>query len=327
MSDNKLNYIQIGDQTYDIGGSGSSASGGYPVVTVENNFNIEAQPNTFYNIKNSPDNEVNINFKDEEFGGDGSKIFVFYTDVERLKNELGEEVDMYTEIAVMLASTGCTIVPNSEHNGFKYEIFFNPSLLEQAMLSDMRFFISDIPTSDLQDTSSSVNILVLGNDPDETMTRRIPFIYTINKDIDYIAWYGMPIGSDGPSIQMPVIFTQEIGYDGEQYSYQGFISSEIMVVPCTLYTTVEYTKADKVFVEASLGGSTNDMIEVPITVQANKGLTMPDEVKEFVFNLKSPANIVLSHPVSWNNGNIPDFTKAGTYTLSILNGVGCYTFI
>lgn len=51
------------------GQTGSSFSGGYPVVTVENDFNIEAQPNTFYNIKNSPDNEVNINFKDEEFGG------------------------------------------------------------------------------------------------------------------------------------------------------------------------------------------------------------------------------------------------------------------
>jgi hypothetical protein len=30
-------------------------SGGYPVVTVENDFNIEAQPNTFYNIKNEAD--------------------------------------------------------------------------------------------------------------------------------------------------------------------------------------------------------------------------------------------------------------------------------
>jgi hypothetical protein len=37
------------------GNTPTSISGGYPVVTVEDNFNIEAQSNTFYNIKNTPD--------------------------------------------------------------------------------------------------------------------------------------------------------------------------------------------------------------------------------------------------------------------------------
>jgi hypothetical protein len=96
-----------------------------------------------------------------------------------------------------------------------------------------------------------------------------------------------------------------------------------VLFPCTLYTQVEYTKADKVLIEVSDG----EIDEFPMIVQSNKVLTMPDEIKEFVFNLKSPANIVLSHPVSWNNDNTPDFTKSGTYTLSILNGVGCYTFV
>ena len=307
------------------GQAGSSFSGGYPVVTVENDFNIEAQPNTFYNIKNSPDNEVNINFKDKEFGGEGGKILVFYTDIERLTNELGDE---RVQMLILLTGIGCTIVPNSEHEGFKYEVFLNPLVLEIFNLSEMRIFISDIPTSDLQDTSSSVNMLILGDKPDDVFTQRIPFIYTINKDIDYIAWYDMPIAGIG-SVQFPVIFTQETGYDGEQYSYQGFIAQDVCLVPCTLYTQVEYTKAEKVdtVVVELPNGSTDEVAELPITVQANKELTMSDEVKEFVFNLKSPANIVLSHPVSWNNDNTPDFTKSGTYTLSILNGVGCYTFI
>lgn len=327
MSDNKLNFIQVGDQTYNIGGSGSSATGGYPVVTVEDNFNIEAQPNTFYNIRNTPDNEVNISFKDEEFGGEGGKILVFYTDVERLSNELGDDIDTYTQIAVSLSGTGCTLIPNSEHEGFKYEAFFNPVLVEMIGLSEIRFFISDIPTSDLQDTSSSINILILSNGSDEGTTLRLPFIYTINKDIDYIAWYDMPMGSDsGASVQVPIIFYQEVGNDGEVYNYQGFALLGETVMPCLLFTQVEYTKADKVVVTAS-DISTGESTELPMIVQANKELTMPDEIKEFVFNLKSPANIVLSHPVSWNNNNTPDFTKTGTYTLSILNGVGCYTFI
>jgi hypothetical protein len=52
------------------------------------------------------------------------------------------------------------------------------------------------------------------------MTITLPYTYAINKDIDYIAWYDIPMGSDGgASIQLPIVFTQEIGYDGEYYSY------------------------------------------------------------------------------------------------------------
>jgi hypothetical protein len=52
-------------------------------------------------------------------------------------------------MTIAIASAGCTLTPNSEHEGFKYEVFFNPVLLELASLSETRFFISDIPTSDL----------------------------------------------------------------------------------------------------------------------------------------------------------------------------------
>lgn len=325
MSDNKLNFIQVGDQTYNIGGSGSS--GGYPVVTVENDFNIEAQPNTFYNIKNTPDSEVNISFKDEEFGGEGGKILVFYTDMER-----AQDLDDLQYEVISILSFGISVTPNSEYEGFKYKGTFNPVILQMVpALADAQFFISDIPTDNLQDETSSIDILaiadVLGAEP---MTVTLPYTYAINKDIDYIAWCDMPMGSDGgESVKVPIIFTKEIGYDGEVYSYQGFIGDAEGILPCTLYTQVEYTKADKVdkvVIEAP-DGSTSEVTELPITIQVNKELTMPDEIKEFVFNLKSPANIVLSHPVSWNNDNTPDFTKSGTYTLSILNGVGCYTFV
>lgn len=36
--------------------------GGYPVVIVEGNFNIEAKANVFYDIKNNADNDINITF-------------------------------------------------------------------------------------------------------------------------------------------------------------------------------------------------------------------------------------------------------------------------
>jgi hypothetical protein len=60
MSNTALNYIQVGDQTYNIGGTGGSTNGGYPIVTVEDNFNITAEPNTFYDIRNTEDTVINI---------------------------------------------------------------------------------------------------------------------------------------------------------------------------------------------------------------------------------------------------------------------------
>lgn len=142
MSDTKLNYIQIGDQTYNIGGSGGSV-GGYPVVTIEDDFNIEAEPNTFYNIKNNADSEISINFKD--------------------------------------------------------------------------------------------------------------------------------------------------GY--------------------------------------SIEGSTISDRESTIEIEPNVSLPSSDIANEFVFNINSPANIIFNKEIKWNNDNIPDLTGEGVCTISIVNGVGCYTFV
>lgn len=48
---------------------------------------------------------------------------------------------------------------------------------------------------------------------------------------------------------------------------------------------------------------------------------------EFIFNIHSPANISFDKEIKWNNDGEPDLTQIGIYTISILNGVGCYTFV
>lgn len=50
-------------------------------------------------------------------------------------------------------------------------------------------------------------------------------------------------------------------------------------------------------------------------------------VNEFVFNINSPANITFNKEIKWNNDEEPDLTQEGMYTISIVNGVGCYTFV
>lgn len=50
-------------------------------------------------------------------------------------------------------------------------------------------------------------------------------------------------------------------------------------------------------------------------------------VNEFIFNINSPANISFDKEIKWNNNEEPDLTQIGVYTISIVNGVGCYTFV
>lgn len=52
-----------------------------------------------------------------------------------------------------------------------------------------------------------------------------------------------------------------------------------------------------------------------------------DIIGEYVFNINSPANISFDKEIKWNNDNTPDLTQEGIYTISIVNDVGCYTFV
>lgn len=60
---------------------------------------------------------------------------------------------------------------------------------------------------------------------------------------------------------------------------------------------------------------------------ANEEFYARTVVNEFVFNINSPANIIFNEEIKWNNDNTPDLTKTGIYTISIVNGIGCYTFV
>jgi hypothetical protein len=64
-----------------------------------------------------------------------------------------------------------------------------------------------------------------------------------------------------------------------------------------------------------------------ITVKLNKNILGSDTLKEFVFSINSPANVVFNQTIKWHNNNIPDLTESGLVTISVFNQVGCYTFV
>jgi hypothetical protein len=70
-----------------------------------------------------------------------------------------------------------------------------------------------------------------------------------------------------------------------------------------------------------------DFLEAQLVKVLNKDIKPSNIVNEFVFNINSPANIIFNEEIKWNNDNTPDLTKPGICTISIVNGVGCYTFV
>ena len=107
---------------------GNSAAGGYPIITVQDNFNINARPNTFYNIKNTTNDKVNINFNSEEFYATGKNKHIMFTwDI-----NIYESIDIQNMIILY---TGGIVVKDNSIEGYKYRIDIDGTLFDIGTVS------------------------------------------------------------------------------------------------------------------------------------------------------------------------------------------------
>ena len=297
MSDTKLNFIQVGDEIYNIGGSGSSAGGGYPVVTVENDFNIEAQPNTFYNIRNAEDSEVNISFKDEDFYTQDLSRHIFFTYDSAENSEL---------IAVLSGFGGRVSVSNRPD--FKYQMSI--SIDSTSVI----FYFSD----EIKTGNSVVCRAVVPTG--EEIGEQLNNIIILNDNIDEIMY--LELGG------MYWAFTaQEVVNDNEAYNhkYQLIGSLSLLIGTDIIYSNDPLSQADTVYLQ---DGSEFSLSDIPIVIEHNSEIISQKVANEFVFSFNTPfAGALFDKPIMWNNNNIPDASKFGTLTISIVNGVACYTFV
>ena len=67
--------------------------------------------------------------------------------------------------------------------------------------------------------------------------------------------------------------------------------------------------------------------EIQIPINNINIIKTENVINEFIFNVNCPCSIQFENIFSWNNGNTPDLTQEGICTISIVNGVGCYTFV
>jgi hypothetical protein len=302
MSNTKLNYIQVGDQTYNIGGTGGSANGGYPVVTVEDNFNIEAEPNTFYNIKNNVDSEVSINFKPEEFYTTGKNKHIMFT-----------WDNFNPEDLISIASyIGGIVVEDNSIEGYKYRLDVDASTLGAGIVP---VYLSD-------NITEGGNIRAYTNILEEAQILELNNMHIINKDIDYL--YYISITIEGTTVVVPHIILEEVENDSEfKYKYKHYGLLNILFQAEYLYTNEPIDTTTSIFIN-----NADNYTEFPIANKVlNKDIKPSNIANEFVFNFNSPANIIFNQKIKWNNNSTPDLTKTGICTISIVNGVGCYTFI
>ena len=280
-----------------------SLSGGYPVVTVEDNFNITAEPNTFYNIKNDADSEVNINFNPEKFYSTGTdKILLFTFD----------DVNDITSLLLNLTtSVGIAFKKDTSKEGYKYSSITDLSALGYGTVI---IYAKEYPTSG-KDLGVCVSNDVAGVDNFEmTLTNIVVF----NEHIDTIVQF------EFMEINIYGIFIKEVENDNVKFKhkYYTYIDGGYGYV----YTLEPFPTCSTMYV--NMFGNDEPDYEHAIDVKIYKNpIDISKYINEYVFNINSPANIIFTQEVKWHNDNIPDFTKEGVYTISIVNGVGCYTFV
>lgn len=285
------------------GGSSNTNTNGYPVVTVEDNFNITAEPNTFYNIKNDAESDVSINFNPEEFYNTGSdKILLFTFDDVNDINSLFLDVSEHIGIAFK---------KDTSKEGYKYKSVIDVS---SQGYGTVIIYAKSYPTSG-EDLEVCISNDVAGLDNVEmTLTNVVIF----NEHIDSIIQLNM-FGT-----QIHALCINEVENDSVKFKhkYYGYVAGNHTYI----YTLEPYPTCSTIYVNIFDGGEPDYENAIDVKIFKNP-INISEYINEFVFNINSPANIISNQTIKWHNDNIPDLTEEGVYTISIVNGVGCYTFV
>lgn len=291
------------ENTEPSGGGGGITSGGYPVVTVEDDFNITAEPNTFYNIKNDADSEISITFGNDYFIDKTSKHLMFTGDF------VGDET--YSDMLLYCSYFGGKVYKDSSKEGYTHKLDV------YAMGVSLHFYFSD----EIK-TGNNVSVYMDVSDIEE-LEEDVQFelnnIIILNEDINYLG-----LGTQ-PSYGTIYFFLKEVDNDNIQYKYKyqvyGFLTD---IVGSEIYTNEPYYNAEEFYLS---NGHPLQLYLSDVQIVSNISSNGSDVTNEFVFNINAPANIIFNRTIKWHNNTPPDLTSEGVCTISIVNGVGCYTFV
>lgn len=337
---------RIGSTMQDI----ASFVPGYPVVTVTDNFNIEAEPNTFYNIKNSGEDSVNINIDSDKYSVEEQEKLTMFT-WDTMMEDM-QTLGMTSEMLAFSIFLGHTIKEDSTYEGYKYSS--SQSLETQQTTEDSGQIITTNFSYQIKSYFSGE--VKTGNDVDWCIKQILIKRKSVDEngnvleeaEIDYIELLGQDIITPLTNIQVPTdnnddlalitlkeeyqmipisnlphVFI-EVENDNSEYSHKysvfGFIPL-MMEIPY-VYTNEPLPNTMDIY---GKGDNLSEFADIKFVKNiASSGCEVANE---YVFNINSPANVTFNQSIKWNNGNEPDLSQNGTYTISLLNGVGCFTFV
>ena len=324
----------------------------YPVVTVKDNFTIDAQPNTFYNIKNSRTDSVNINIDSDKYlAEDTEKLTMFTWDTLLLDlSSIGETISEYmVEILLYSIMLGHHIKEDSTYEDYKYSSYQSlDQVIEDSAVTMNVSYQTKSYFSDEVKTGNNINwcmkqilIKVKVVDEDGNVLQEveediigqlgqdiiIPItniqVLTENNDDLVLITLKEEYQQELPLSDLPHVFI-EVENDNEEYSHKysvfGFIPLQMNIQ--YVYTDEPLPNTIDIY-----GNGMNLSEYADIKFVKNIPIKGCDVANEYVFNINSPANVTFNQSIKWNNGNEPDLSQNGIYTISLLNGVGCFTFV
>lgn len=301
----------FGEKGWEIvgGNLGESTGGGYPIVTIDKDFNIEAEPNTFYNIKSGVNDHVTITCK-EGYSAESIGKHIMFTCDEAQTEELQESYSYFTHM-------GGVVVSDTSQEGYKYRMDFDMKHLSMGENSGTisAYFTNEIKSGNTIDCLFDIS--PLGQAPIQLSMSNIQIL---NENIDYLVWVGEE------SFSFPHIFI-EVENDNPEYKHkykiQGF--AELQAGLTYLYAQEPYITAQSFYAED--GTEVVSALGTTVETKLNIEVSPSNIINEFVFNIKCPTNVIFNYPIFWNNNMAPDLTQEGIFTISLVNGVGCYTFV
>ena len=275
------------------GTGGDIGSSTYPIERVvldENTTGITLKPNIWYDINHSNLENINLLYNFQEFYNiDGQELNFEFKFVDEMYKDLESAINL-------LCINGGILTEINNIDGYKYEFITG---------DEIKFLLSENPYN-----NKECVISIEGFGENIKIHNIITYneMYGIDFDGELIFISGNAVESD---IEGKYKYLA-IDYDGMSvyvYCDQPINLCESGILTMQMDDEIMFI-GETFIVKKSV--STNYI--------KNKN------INEFVFTINTPVNINSQYELYFNGDNIPDYTAEGKLTISIINGVACWTF-
>lgn len=262
----------------------------YPIERVvldENTMGVTLKPNVWYDIKNTIEMATIVFSSPQEYYNINGNYEIFSA---KCDDESLQEL-------LNLLVIGGVLIETSELDGYKYKQ--NINVLEAIITV---YFATNPNDS----TDNRIKIIGIPYEGMEELEVPIHSVERINKDniIYKVPFYGIEISTYFINVPSDI--------EGK-YKYMFNIIGNSM----SCYTDKPINECESI-VSDEFG---------EVSIKKESSYKEINNVNEFVFSINGPiVETNIMENIYWNGDNIPDFTKMGVYTISIVNGVGCWTF-